>query len=387
VPNVPFYSSDGTISTLRVYNDEELYQPSPFEAVLSRIVTYSWYRLEYLINDVDPPGRTLLGTELENVADVTQEFAVIDPGTQVPIGLARVLTLEDISLKDINGLRATMGVPLSIGTLEVRGFVLEQADDRVNAPEIPNVFFTDIFEDFFDPIEIAQLVATSTFTNGELGNNVFLYDTAFDANFTSDFWGTDAMLVIDTGHYFDRGVRLLPMVGASYFSLQEELTQVGVFSDLLGGGLDDPLVSMINSDSFNHIYGPTIGVRGELVHKWFAIGLEPKVTLGLDTYQNRVNTERLRSENDPRVTTYDKNTTFSPVGELGIFARVNLNENLSFHASYTWLWAARVTRAHENIFYNDNGPLNPPAIVVDTEIDDFITHGWSVGGEIHFGKK
>jgi len=386
-PNVPYYGPQGVISTGRVIDDEELYQPSPLEAVMRRVLKGSWYRLEYMLWDLEDPGRTLLGSPLDLIADPSEEFAVNDPGTQTTIGVARVLTTDDISLQDVNGLRATIGVPLTIGTLEVRGFAMEQGGDMVNAPELPSVFFSGLFDQFFFPIFLSNFAATSTLTNGEVGSNVFLYDTAFDASFRSNVWGTEAMLIIDTGHFHDTGVRISPMVGGSYFRIQEQLTQVGVFTDVLNGG-GDTLVSLIGSDTMNNIYGPTVGLRAELAHKWFNIGVEPKITLGLDTLEARVNTERLRSAADPRVTTTESDTIFSPVGELGLFARANINDNLSFHFAYTWLWAFRITRPHENILYNDNGPLpTPPGIVVDKELSDFIANGWSVGGEFRFGRK
>lgn len=385
-PNLPYYGPDGIVTTGRVYSNEELYEPSPFEAVLTRVVKHSWYRLEYMLWDLEDPGSVLLGAPLADIPDPTQPFAVVEPGTLNPLGVARVLTTEDISLTDVNGMRATIGVPLSFGALEVRGFAMEQGGDKLNAPELPSLFFVDIFQDgFFFNTEQANFVATSTFTDGAPGDNLFLYDTAFDASFRSDLWGTEALFVIDTGHFHDKGVRISPMVGASFLRIQEDLTQVGVFTDLLNGGTEN-LVSLINSDTVNNIYGATFGIRAELVHKWFTVGAEPKITVGLDTLQARVNTERLRSNADPRVTTMEKDTIFSPVGELGLFARANINENFSIHFAYTWLWAFRISRPQENIFYNDNGLLNPPAVVLDREIDDYIANGWSVGGEIRFGK-
>ncbi len=386
-PGVPYYGPGGITTTGRIFNDEELYEPSPFEAVLSRIVKHSWYRLEYMLWDLENPGNVLLGAPLADVNDPTDFFAVAEPGTLNPLGVARVPTTDDFSLSDVNGLRATIGVPLSIGALEVRGFALEQGGDRINAPEIPNTFILPLFQDLGIFTTQSTFIATSTLTGGVPGDNVFLYDTAYDASFRSDVWGTEAMLVIDTGHFHDTGFRIDPMVGASFLRIQEDLTQVGVFTDILNFGAADTLVSLINSDTMNNIYGATFGLRAELVHKWFTIGAEPKITVGLNNLRARVNTERLRSNADPRVTTLEKDTIFSPVGELGLFARANINENLSLHFAYTWLWAFRISRPQENINYNDNGPLNPPAVVLERELDDYIANGWSVGGEIRFGRK
>ncbi len=127
-----------------------------------------------------------------------------------------------------------------------------------------------------------------------------------------------------------------------------------------------------------------VGARLELVHRWFTVGVEPKIGLNFNSYRARVSTDNLRQAADPRVETEEDGTIFSPVAELRAYLRVNVTKNFSVFGGYDWFYMSNVTRPYDNIYYNDNGLAQPPGIVVDTKHRDLMIHGLMVGGELHF---
>ena len=143
-------------------------------------------------------------------------------------------------------------------------------------------------------------------------------------------------------------------------------------------------MSIIDSDTSNYVYGPTIGFRAELGLPRVTLGIEPKLTMGVDSLRARVTTQNFRSLDDGTVRTQQKSSIFSPVGEIGLYVRWRVRDNISLHWGYNALWLFQITRPERNIYYNDNGQLAPPGIVLDTEHDDLKLHGMTFGGEIRF---
>ena len=249
--------------------------------------------------------------------------------------------------------------------------VLVDDDGDPTTPPIPTAS---------DPV--TSFAATSTRLNGVLSDNVFLYDQGFRATYTSDVWGALTQFVFDPGyHLFTRDLKVMPLVGFRYLSIQEQLRQEGKSTDIQSNAI---LTSIIDSDTTNYIYGPTFGFRMELEHPWFTVGVEPKIALALDSLRARVSTEQFRSFSDPTVVTEQESTIFSPVGEIELYARWHVHEHVTLHVGYSAIWAMQITRPERNIYYNDNGPNSPPAILLDTKNDDMKIHGLTFGGEIRF---
>jgi hypothetical protein len=61
-----------------------------------------------------------------------------------------------------------------------------------------------------------------------------------------------------------------------------------------------------------------------------------------------------------------------------------VNPYFSLYAGYNFTYLFRVTRPHDNIYYNDNGPNAPPGVVVNADTQDMHIQGLNVGGEIRF---
>lgn len=345
----------------RIYGDSEEYVPSAFERALTIASKNSWIRLEYLNWSIEDLDETLLGERTLLNTNPNNPFLV-------GAGIVRVPTTEPLSFNDKNGIRGTIGVPLTFGEIEFSAFMLEQASDKV----IPANTQTPGF-----------FIGTSTFGDGALSRVVRLYDRDFRASFTSDVWGGEANIIVNTAPPGE-GFKLQPLFGGRYLSLQEQLTQVGSFN---AAGTIAPFSSTIDSDNINNLYGMNLGFQAELVHRWFTIGARPKVMLGANTWRARVTTERFTGPADPRRSLQLDGTDFAVLGELQVYGKIHVNESLTLFASYNLMMAANVIRPHKSIRYNVNTVLGVPvssAFAPKEVFEELTVQGLTVGCEFRF---
>lgn len=340
-------------------------------ALLTRgpaIFNGGYFRTEYLNWTFQEHGDTLLGAPIVGNPNPRQPFVVSDPvGT--PLGIAIVPSTQPFKLRHNNGLRLTGGAELlSGGTIEASAFLLDKAQSS----------FTLFGEQQANPGQPYNLIGTSTFVNGALGNNIEFYNVFFRAEQESRFWGGNLDYIFDN----DRsGVfTLRPLVGARYISLNERLTQTGVFRDNTFAVPVDTQ-STIESTSWNNIVGPQVGFHTAIQTKYLQFGVTPKFGVGANSQKARVYTSRLRSIQDPDVTTNDYYTGVTPFFELGAYGQANIRPNLSLRVGYNFLWMGRVNRPEDNILYNDNGPQNIPDVVVSPTRHSLHIGGLTVGGE------
>jgi len=211
-----------------------------------------------------------------------------------------------------------------------------------------------------------------------------LYDESFSARFTSNLWGVGANLVFNTDPNPGEGLTVRPMLGFRYIVLKERLKQVGVFN--LGQTVPDQ-TSVIDAQTRNSIYGPTVGVRVELEHRWFTIGVSPSFLLAANSTEATVLSDRFLGPNDPLYRTEIDRTIFTPAFQVGVYGRVHVTENFSIHVGWDFLWMTRITRPQDSINYNVNGVGGVPtssAISAKQSLGDYQAHGLSIGGEIRF---
>jgi hypothetical protein len=309
---------------------------------------------------------------------------ILEPAEPFPItvgneqfGTVRVPTLSNLNFRNTQGFRGTLGVPLREGSIEGNFLIFQPTTDRDIADDIP---------DEPPPFEERFAVVTSTYTNGELGTNLFRYDRSYMSEFSSNLWGSGINYVMDP-YVPGEGLKLRPLFGFRFLSIRESLLQVGEF-DQEGAIVDaggDPIRTTIDTYSRNYVYAPQIGARLELVHRWFTLGVEPKVAFGVNTYRSKTLVDELRYDGDPTRTTSVRGTRFTPVGALALYARVNVNQRLSLFMQYDLMMAANIARPFKNIYYNDEGPDAPLAgIVAQDGFTEVEYQGISVGGEIRW---
>jgi len=331
-------------------------------------------RTEYLNWNLSDPGNVALGAPLKDVYDPREYFPVFAPGTNNIISIARVPDTFPISLSDNSGIRVTGGLELvNGGSIEVGAFMLARKSSGYDSHKFEQVFVTNPG----DPLSghlVDRSVATSFLTNGQIGNDVLLYNREYGVRYYSQFWGAEANWV---GDYDREGLLWFnPTIGVRYMSLHEKMSQRGVFQDTV---LQLPeVVTTIDSVTFNNLYGPQIGTRFELVSKWINMGVDPKLMFLGNTMTGNVTTNHLRSNQDGIKYSDDNTTSFSFGVDVGTYAQINISQNFSVRVGYTFIWVNRVTRPENNLYYNNE------TIIEKLTKHDFVVQGVSVGGELRF---
>jgi hypothetical protein len=377
------------------------YEDTSLDRTLRSLRRNSWIRLEYMNFDAKRPGSHLLGADNPMVNNERLPFTVTSGGTD--IGVATVPVLDGLELKNSNGMRGTLGLMLSGGGLEVNVWGLKENEALFELHGLGAQEFGPTAGGNLSPDPI--FVATSTLVNGEPGNNNFLYDHSFGARYVQDVWGTGINYIADDSD-IGEGLMMMPILGMRYLRVDEGLFQVGVFNggfdgvvdfgeDLNSNGvmdagedinndglLDLGLVSTITSRVNNQIYAPQIGMRFQLQHRWFTLGFEPKFALGVNRYKMEVETNQLRSFGDGPTRATRRSSRFAQVADFRFFMKLFPSENIEFFLAYDVTVAGGVSRAHDNIYYNDNGQSEPPAIGVDPGFETLWWQGLTVGGQI-----
>ena len=81
--------------------------------------------------------------------------------------------------------------------------------------------------------------------------------------------------------------------------------------------------------------------------------------------------------------TEDRSVFFSPIGELQTYARIRVTDSIWFSVGYQLLYISRITRPHDNVYYNDNGTFpTPPGVVVKPKSTYMRIDGLTLGLEI-----
>lgn len=356
----------------RVPDDRGWDYESPVDQFLANLVKNSWVRLSYLNWNMDEPGNALVGAPVEGVIDPREPFPINIGG--VPVGTARVANLDEIGLNNRNGIEGKIGIPLTFGTIEGSIFALEKKSEEIVATDLPS-----------EPAPgLQHFVAISTLTNGEIGRNLFLFDRSFRTTFTAQLWGTEGNFVWDP-YVAGEGLKFQPLVGFRYLNHMERLRVNGVFDQF--GALPEDLIlnSQIESTTRNHIYAPQIGLRTELVHRWFTVGVEPKISFGVNNYEAIVRTEEIITPGEAPRTTVEDGFAFSPIGSLDVYGRIHVHENFSIFVEYDLMIGAKFARPHDSILYNDLGVgAGMPGIVADVGFENVLYSGIAIGGEFRF---
>lgn len=344
------------------------YEDSPFDRFLTAAVKSMWLRGEYLQWKFDGPGNTLLGSPVAGVVNPAIPFQATVAGQPAT---AQVPTTNALHFRNVQGFRGTVGLNTNEGSLEANYFNFSRAQSGQFLAVAPAPVLAP---------ETQIQYATSTLVHGQPSNNVFLYDSSFQVSQSTQMSGAEANWVAKSP--YEEGFLTRPLVGFRYIDFREQLFQRGVFNQ--GGQLNPPLVSDINSDVTNKVYAPQIGLRLEMVHRWLTVGFEPKVAFGVNNYNASVGTIHLRSPGDPPVLTTQSGSHFAPIGDFSFYGKLNLRDNFSLFGSYQIMVATGISRPANNIYYNDNGPTNPAAIVVDPSFQRMVWQGFTVGGELRF---
>ena len=372
-PGVGYANGPGFVTT-RVGDDQDEIEFTPLERLIQRSLHRMSFRLEYLNWSLSRPRDNALGgaTLLTGSPAVPFAFPGTPGGGPNPLNIGRVSTLSDVSLENNNGLRGTFEIPFDAVVLEFGGFVLDQASDTASAFDLPQPG-TGLF------------VATTFTVNGAASAvTPRLYDESFNTQFSSSLWGAGGNIIFNTDSTPGEGLRIRPVLGFQYIGIKERLTQTGVFN--AGRTIADQR-SLIAAQTNNRIYGPNLGVRVELEHRWFTFGVSPNVLFAANSLEAAVASDHFLGPNDPLRTSAFDQTIFTAGFQMGVYGRLHVTENVSIHIGWDFLWLSQVLHPERAIRYDANGVGGVPVssnISAERNLNDYRVQGLSVGGEIRF---
>ncbi|HWL11236.1 MAG TPA: BBP7 family outer membrane beta-barrel protein [Planctomicrobium sp.] len=323
------------------------------------------------------PPPDLSGRNRNNRLQATNAITGLQPQTFVVVP-----TLEN-EFDSVNGLRGTFGIPTLAGTLETEIFYFEQVD---------NVITINPFLDNQSPASASTIIAgTTLFINGALSpDRMILYNDGYQAIQKTSFWGTEANWIFNP---FTPNVptEISPILGFRYIALHDDLS-------IRGRDIQSPTLTlnhMIESMTRNHIFGPQIGLRAQsYLGPRFELGAEVKFIAGINSMDESVNTSEIfnpTTSADPNQTLEpnrsfnNHRTRFAPVFDLALTGKLQVSPHFKLFASYEFLLGTGFSRAFDNINY-DSPPsaTSAPTIRLKSDLQEFMAHGFAVGGEFVF---
>lgn len=375
-----------------------LYDNSPLENVLTNLFRHSYYRGEFLLWSASSPGNVLLGATpssgfvpstianpiAPNTFTVTANPLTGNPATAVEP------SLDAFAIRNVNGYRGTIGLPVGPGNVEMSAFVLatrknqfdgsslitqEVPADLLSTPPILNPIPANFIG---QPINVAGV------------QNVMLYMNGYDAIMQTSIWGTEANYVLDAPNKNTGDLLTFsPMVGFRYLNYRESLLQTGGYQFVT-----DPTTNPVTTEnesrslysvSNNNSYGPQFGVRAELGSSTRVVfGAEPKIMLGLNSYTAALQTVNVPFDNPANNTNFNfhkKATTFSPIADLRVYSRIQVAQYAHVYVAYNLMYVGSISRPYDSIGYNI---LPSGHGLFDPKFTDSIIQGLSVGGELRF---
>jgi hypothetical protein len=288
----------------------------------------------------------------------------------------------------VNGLIPSVPLTVSVGERQTATNPQLPTPSNPNDPTIPN---PPLNQPIARGDNLRIIYAVRDPVTGE-------YVPTYQGLLSTEVWGAEGNFI---AAYWDAGspLQIQPLIGFRYVNFQESLRQGGAYTFTAIDPNTNQLTftnvnRQINSATNNNLYGPQIGLRAELVNKWFSLGVQPKVMLGLNSYSADLQTLNVLRPNDRNQSLTLNDETFGVVGDLHVYSRVRLTEHLNVFVGYNFLWLGLLTRPADNIVYNARS-INPavdPVSENDLESDfqlnpsfsGSILQGLSVGGELRF---
>ena len=372
-----------------------LHEDSPFETGLKNLFRHSYYRGEYLLWSATNPGNVLLGqTPASGFAAPTGATPIapntfVVPSNPFTGGTASAIlpSLDSFELKNINGYRGTIGLPIGPGNVELSAFIL---GTRTNLLDMSTLITPEITGNRLvvppTPTIPANFIGTP-FTVGGV-QQTLLYTHGYEAIMKTNIWGTEANFVMD-GPGAGDFLSISPLIGFRYLNYRESLAQNGSYQYVTDQStnpftLSNVLPRDIYSQSNNNSYGPQFGVRAEVGNAKLKFGAEPKIMLGLNSYTATMSTINIPFDipaNNSNLIFHKQATTFSPLADLKVYSRIAISQYAHVFVAYNLMWVGSISRPYDSVGYNINssgqGLFTP-------KFTDSIIQGLSVGGELRF---
>jgi hypothetical protein len=347
---------------------------TPWEEILCRVLRNVEIRLDYINWGISRPRTVLIGENpgpglLQPIfndfgpvqKNPTDVFPILDQNFN-QVGQARAYDTTGISLFENSGFQATFIVPMTYGSVEASGFILGKANSAPNPGGLP-AGIPGINESF---------AAIPVTIGGQPSETAALFSQSFNQYFSSFVFGAEGNVYFNAIVPKEYGLVVKPMVGFRYLGIDEHFNVIGT----------NPGVSAttIESSTINNIYGPTFGCRVELLTKWFTVGLDPRVTFGVNQFASNVNAS------DPTVGDNHDHATdvrFAPVGAVDAFIKVPIQERFRLYVAYNLIGTTNISRPQEQVDYDiTTGGQNDTHLKLASS--GIMIQGYSVGCEFNF---
>lgn len=365
---------------------------TPLEQAISRVVRNVSVRLDYINWGIKAPGGTLIGAQPSTAGifnDTTPfnrnprvESPLVDPNNPpfligtTPVtalggtmfGYAQAVDTSPISLASNSGIQGTLALPLTFGTAELTGFILQKSTGVVAPGGMPQGSPPD---ELFNEIPLRL--------NDQPSALALIYPNGIMASFTSFVFGAEGNFYFNPVFQSEHGNWTfggMPMIGFRYLGIQEKFGVEGLNAQIGN--------TIINSNTISNIFGPQIGMRFELATHYFTLGVEPKIMLGLNEAASGLSSSDPTLGNNHDHSDY---VEFAPVGALNVYTKIPIRENIRLYVAYNLLGTTNISRPQQQIDYNatqlvGGDPVN--GIHLDVQRSSFMMQGYSAGVEINF---
>ena len=375
-----------------------LHEDSPLDRALTNVFRHSYFRAEYLLWSGTRPGNVQLGATPTNgfITPLSPADRFYPNTFDVPTNpitgtqdVAILPTLAAFDVKNMNGFKGTIGLPVGPGAIELSAFVLATRQNRFDGTSL------------IVPAQAANLTGTPPIPVAVPGRyigqpidvggiqQVMLYESGYQAIMKTSIYGGEANYVFEAPNAGTGDLLTFsPIVGIRYVNYLESLYQGGGYA-FVTDNTTNPVTTVpkgrsMASQSNNNSYGPQFGVRAEAKISKVTFGAEPKIMLGLNSYTASLSTINVpinTTTSDVAFNFHKKATVFSPIADLRLYTRINISERMNAYAAYNVMYVGSISRPYDSIGYNvtanGNGLFTP-------SFTDTIIQGLSVGGELQF---
>lgn len=347
----------------------------PFERAFAEVTKRSWIRFEYLHWDFERPDREGIGAQLLNATDPLQVFDNRNGGIDTGIGV--IPSHELLGLDDASGVRGTWGLDLSSADFELEFFGSEDKSDSFTFSDLA-AFRTAGTENLgtVDRPNVVIPLLTSGAPADAATANFLVYDSSFTSQIESRMWGAEASLL--TKPYIPGdGFQWQWLGGFRYLSYDEDFQHTGVFNN---GGTAADVVTRIEADTSNNMYGPEFGARAQIDNKWFTLSATPRIAFALNNYSSQ-------TVFDGQSTGTEDDVDFTPIVQVSFKGEIHVSPNLSLFGGYDFMWIYRMTRPYDNIVYDSTPGVGggfTPDIRQQIDLESFSTRGLSIGAVLRY---
>jgi hypothetical protein len=377
-----YVDANGLTTRTDIRDGQTADEETPFEEALCRAARNVTFNVDYINWGIVKPEVELIGSQptLATLNQALTQFPAAvypfliagdllkNPTEPFPTasGFARAYNTAPISLYENSGIQATLSLPLTFGTAELSGFMLQHADSQVNLGGLPQGSAAE------DNLSYGAIPVK---VNGVTSSFLELFTQSFGAEFTSLVFGGEFNIVFNPIVPKQYGLLIRPMLGFRYLGIQEAFDVVAS---------NPGATSTITSRDINNIYGPQAGVRFELVTQWFTIGADPRVMVGVNQFAASVESTDPTLGNSGE--TLDA-ARFTAVGALDVYAKIPIHDQARIFVAYNLMGTGNLSRPQQQINYNINessGGVFTNDINLSPSHTDFIVQGISVGMEFNF---